>query len=215
MLPYAQRNWVSPGVAVGTAYCIHEIFVNPTTRRLAADEMLPELTRYEQARDAAADDLRALYAKVASQVGRHEAAIFMAHESILRDPAFTEKIRHWIADERQTAPYALNQVLQEYSSLFARTKDSLHSRPAGRSARRDVPHQWALVRSAPSGNQGAARADDPGGRRIAPVARRYPRQARSGRASPRRPAGRPAMPPFWPAAAAFRRCPACGPAASR
>ncbi len=115
---------VSPGVAVGTAYCIHEIFVNPTTRRLATDEVLPELARYEQARDAAAGDLRALHAKVASQVGKEEAAIFLAHEAILRDPSFTEKIRRWIVDERQTAPYALNQVLQEYTSLFARTKDS-------------------------------------------------------------------------------------------
>jgi phosphotransferase system enzyme I (PtsI) len=115
---------VSPGVAVGTAYCIHEIFVNPTTRRLAPDEIQPELARFEQARDAAAHDLHALFAKVSSQVGKHEAAIFLAHESILRDPAFTEKIRRWIVDEQQTAPYALNQVLQEYSNLFARTKDS-------------------------------------------------------------------------------------------
>ena len=89
---------VSPGVAVGTAYCIHEIFVNRTTRRLAADEVRPELARYEKARDAAAADLRSLYTKVASQVGKSEAAIFQAHESILHDPAFNEKIRHWIVE---------------------------------------------------------------------------------------------------------------------
>src|SRR6266567_1326866 len=92
---------VSPGVAVGTAYCIHEIFVNRNTRRLAADEVFPELARYEKARDAAA-------------------AVFQAHESILHDPAFNEKIRHWIVERHQTAPYALDQVLQEYTSLFAR-----------------------------------------------------------------------------------------------
>ncbi len=114
---------VSPGVAVGTAYCIHEIFVNPNTRQLAADQVFPELARYEAARDAAATDLRSLYTKVASQVGKHEAAILQAHESILRDPAFNEKIRHWIVDRRQTAPYALDQVLREYTKLFARTKD--------------------------------------------------------------------------------------------
>ncbi len=114
---------VSPGVAVGTAYCIHEIFVNPQTRRLAADEVLPELARYEKARDATVADLRSLYAKVASQVGKDEAAIFQAHESILHDPSFTEKLRRWIVDRRQNAAYALNQVLQEYTSLFARTKD--------------------------------------------------------------------------------------------
>src|SRR5437899_4916069 len=114
---------VSPGVAVGTAYCIHEIFVDRATRRLAADEIFPELERYERARDAAAGDLHSLHHKVATQVGKSEAAIFQAHESILHDPALNEKIRRWIEDEHQTAPYALDQVLQEYTGLFARTKD--------------------------------------------------------------------------------------------
>ncbi len=114
---------VSPGVAVGTAYCIHEIFVNPNTRRLAEAEVLPELDRYEKARDATAADLRALHAKITSQVGPDQAAIFLAHESILHDPALTEKIRHWIVDERQSAPAALHNMLGEYTSLFAQTKD--------------------------------------------------------------------------------------------
>jgi phosphotransferase system enzyme I (PtsI) len=110
-------------VAVGTAYCIHEIYVNPNTRRLAAAEVQPELARYEKARDATAADLRALHTKVSSQVGAQQAAIFLAHESILHDPAFTEKIRRWIVDDGQSAPAALHNVLNEYSSLFARTKD--------------------------------------------------------------------------------------------
>jgi phosphoenolpyruvate-protein phosphotransferase (PTS system enzyme I) len=114
---------VSPGVAVGTAYCIHEIFVNPNTRRLADTEILPELARYEKARDATAADLRALHAKVSSQVGADQGAIFLAHESILHDPAFTEKIRRGIVDQHQSAPAALHNVLNEYTSLFARTKD--------------------------------------------------------------------------------------------
>ncbi len=114
---------VSPGVAVGTAYCIHEIFVNPNTRRLADAEVRPELAKYEQAREMTAGDLRALHAKVASQVGEEQAAVFLAHESILHDPAFTEKIRHWIVDERQSATAALHNVMSEYADLFARTKD--------------------------------------------------------------------------------------------
>jgi phosphotransferase system enzyme I (PtsI) len=114
---------VSPGVAVGTAYCIHEIFVNPNTRRLADAEVLPELSRYEKARDATAADLRALHAKVSSQVGPEQAAVFQVHESILHDPAFTEKIRQRIVDEHQSAPLALHNVLNDYTNLFAQTKD--------------------------------------------------------------------------------------------
>jgi len=110
-------------VAVGTAYCIHEIYVNPDTKRLEKSEALAELDRYDQARAKTAADLNALYQKVASQVGQDEAAIFHAHESILRDPAFTAKIRAWIVDELLSAQGALHRLLEEYTALFASTRD--------------------------------------------------------------------------------------------
>lgn len=47
-----------PGVAVGTAYCIHEIYVNPDTMRLEKGEALAELDRYDEAREKTAADLR-------------------------------------------------------------------------------------------------------------------------------------------------------------
>ncbi len=115
---------VSPGVAVGTAYCIHEIYVNPDTKRLGQTEALAELDRYDLSRDKTAADLHALYQKVASQVGPDEAAIFRTHESILHDPAFTAKIRAWIVDEGQSAPSALHRLLEEYTALFTSTKDN-------------------------------------------------------------------------------------------
>lgn len=114
---------VSPGVAVGTAYCIHQIFVDPETRRLEPAEVTSELARYENARDKTAADLSALYHKVASQVGHEAAEIFSAHEAILRDSAFTRKIRHWIVNDHLSAPSALGRLMEEYNELFARTKD--------------------------------------------------------------------------------------------
>jgi phosphotransferase system enzyme I (PtsI) len=114
---------VSPGVAVGIAYCIHEIFVDPDTQRLEDQEVTAELAQYEAAREHAASDLRALQAKVESSVGHEAAAIFGVHESILRDAAFSEKVRTWISKDRLTAQAALHRLLNEYTSLFARTKD--------------------------------------------------------------------------------------------
>ncbi len=114
---------VSPGIAIGTAYCIHEIFVNPDTKRLADSQVTAELARYESARDRTSADLRALQRKVATQVGQREASIFAVHESILRDAAFTNKIRGWIVDDRMTSQAALHRLLNEYTSLFARTRD--------------------------------------------------------------------------------------------
>jgi phosphoenolpyruvate-protein phosphotransferase (PTS system enzyme I) len=114
---------VSPGVAVGTAYCINEIFVNLDNKRLADGEVHAELARFDTARTKTAADLHALYQKVATQVGPQEAAIFRVHESILLDPTFTAKIRTWIVDDRDTAPAALDRLLTEYTSLFSRTAD--------------------------------------------------------------------------------------------
>lgn len=114
---------VSPGVVVGMAYVIHEIFVNPETKRLEDEEITAELAAYETARERAAEDLRALQAKVESQVGHNEAAIFAVHEAILREPDFTAKIRDWIVNERMNAPAALHRLMNHYSSLFARTRD--------------------------------------------------------------------------------------------
>jgi phosphotransferase system enzyme I (PtsI) len=114
---------VSPGVAIGTAYVIHEIFVNPGTKRLEDREITAELAHYETARDKAAADLHALQHKVHSQLGREAAAIFAVHESILRDSAFTGKVRGWIVNDRLTAQAALHRLLEEYTLLFAKTTD--------------------------------------------------------------------------------------------
>ncbi len=114
---------VSPGVAVGTAYCLHEIFVDPDTKRLEDREVTAELARYETARDKTAADLAALQRKVESQVGHEAAAIFTVHESILYDAAFTKKIRDWIVYDRLNAPAALHRLLTEYTALFERTAD--------------------------------------------------------------------------------------------
>ncbi len=114
---------VSPGVSVGRAYCIQEIFVNPDTKQLADAEVTDELARYEQARVKTAKDLRALRAKVERQVGAAEAQIFSVHEAILSDPAFKDKVRHWVADERQTAASAIQRLLNDYTAIFAKTKD--------------------------------------------------------------------------------------------
>ncbi len=114
---------VSPGVAVGTAYCIHAIFVDPETKRLEDEDVTAELAQFEAAKEKSIADLRALQNKVQSQVGHVEAGIFAVHESILRDVAFTHRVRDWIVRDRLTVPLALHRLLNEYSSLFARTKD--------------------------------------------------------------------------------------------
>jgi phosphoenolpyruvate-protein phosphotransferase len=114
---------VSPGVAIGRACCLHEIFPGSDAELPDDDAVLRELARYDQARDQAIRDLKALHKKVSNQLGQRAAAIFQVHESILHDPALTAKLRSWIVDARQTAPAALRRLLDEYTALFERTSD--------------------------------------------------------------------------------------------
>jgi phosphotransferase system enzyme I (PtsI) len=114
---------VSPGVAVGKAYCIAEIFVGDEHRPLEDAQVLAELANYDHARNQTAADLRALATKVQRQVGKEQAAIFHAHEAILQDPAFTAKVRTWIVDSRLRAQAALKRLLAEYTQLFDETED--------------------------------------------------------------------------------------------
>lgn len=114
---------VSPGVAIGTAYCIHEVFVAAEGPPLTGTKVQAELERFATAKDKVAADLRAVRRKVLQQVGESEAAIFQVHEAILHDSAFSKRIEQWIAGEGLTTQGALRRLLDEYTSLFARTKD--------------------------------------------------------------------------------------------
>jgi phosphotransferase system enzyme I (PtsI) len=114
---------VSPGVAVGTAYCIHDILIDPDRDRLETHEVASELAAYEAAREGTLADLRALQGKVERQVGHQEAAIFAVHEAILRDRDFTHKVQTWIVEDHLSAGAALHRLLEHYSYLFARTRD--------------------------------------------------------------------------------------------
>ncbi|MBA4016254.1 MAG: phosphoenolpyruvate--protein phosphotransferase [Pirellula sp.] len=116
-------NAVSPGVAVGRAYCIRDIFIGDESRPLDDTAALRELDRYDAARERTAADLKAVYKKVLDQLGEQQASIFLAHEAILHDPAFTAKVRTWIVDSKQAAPAALQRLLGEYTDLFAYTTD--------------------------------------------------------------------------------------------
>ncbi len=114
---------VSPGVAVGTAYCINEIFVNPARQHLGPSDVEGELTKYETARERAQNDLVALESTIASQAGIGTAAIFAAQAAILRDLAFTKNVLNWIVEDQISAQAALQKLYEHYRDIFSRVQD--------------------------------------------------------------------------------------------
>ncbi len=114
---------VSPGVSIGAAYCIHEVFVEPGRGRLESHEVAGELAKFENARKRSIADLRVLQQKVEQQVGKDSAAIFAVHESILQDSTLVGKVRNWIKDDRSPAQAALARLLDYYRGLLDRSRD--------------------------------------------------------------------------------------------
>jgi phosphotransferase system enzyme I (PtsI) len=115
---------VSPGVVVGTAYCIQEIFVPGDAPRLNEEEAAEELEKFDVAKQQVAGELRALKEKVVLQVGEQEGAIFATHEAILNDPSFVNGVRDRIQTERSSAQAALHHFLADYTATFTNTYDA-------------------------------------------------------------------------------------------
>ena len=114
---------VSPGVTIGNAYCIHEVFVAPDEGLLAPHEIGGELARFDNARKRSIEDVRALQQKTQKQVGKDAAAIFAVHESILQDATLIGKVRNWIEEERISSSASLAKLMEYYRGLLDQTAD--------------------------------------------------------------------------------------------
>jgi phosphotransferase system enzyme I (PtsI) len=116
---------VAPGIAIGTAYCIHEVFVNPERRRIDRNDIDEELAAFERARQVSLVELKTLQAKALKQLGKPAASIFAVQETILHDATFTQRIRHGIRDQLLTSQAALAKLLEHYQGLMDKHQDDL------------------------------------------------------------------------------------------
>lgn len=114
---------VSPGVAVARAYCVDEVLARREPLKLDEAALSGEISRFDRACAAAAEELDAIVARVSKQLGEQEAAIFQAHRLLLRDHAFLGKVKSHILHRQTDAATALHEALEEYSALFARIED--------------------------------------------------------------------------------------------
>jgi phosphoenolpyruvate-protein phosphotransferase (PTS system enzyme I) len=114
---------VSPGVAVARAYCVDEILARREPNYLDVAALSDEVSRFDSACAAAAQELDAIVARVREQVGDDAASIFQAHRLLLRDPALITKVKSSILNRHVDARTALQDVLEEYAGLFAQIKD--------------------------------------------------------------------------------------------
>ncbi len=114
---------VSPGVAVASAYCVDVGLSRRDPQKLDEAAISCEIHRFDRACATAVAELDALSSRVSQEVGEEEAAIFRAHRLMLRDPALIGKVKSAILSRHVDAATALNELLDEYTSLFDHFQD--------------------------------------------------------------------------------------------
>ena len=115
---------VSPGVAIAQVYCLDKALARQQPKKLDAAVVSTEVARLDAACAAARQELDDLIAQVSQQVGEKEAAIFRAHRLLLDDPALLVKVQSTILDRQRDARSALQEVLDEYQTLFEQIQDN-------------------------------------------------------------------------------------------
>jgi phosphoenolpyruvate-protein phosphotransferase len=108
---------------VARAYCVDSVLARREPQYLSAAAVSEEVLRFDNACQAAAQEMDTIIARVAQQVGEDEAAIFRSHRLLLRDPALIGKVKTAILQRQVDARTALHELLDEYTALFAKIED--------------------------------------------------------------------------------------------
>jgi phosphoenolpyruvate-protein phosphotransferase len=114
---------ISPGVAVARAYCTDRPETSHEPHYIGNEDLSGEVSRFNAACAAAAQEIDTLVTRVSREVGEEEASILRAQRLLVRDPALVNKVRTIILTKKVDAPTALEEALNEYSSLFAKIED--------------------------------------------------------------------------------------------
>jgi len=113
----------SPGIAIGVAHVlssrldIHE-------RRISAEQVEPEILRFEQALSETDAQLARIQAQIAEREGDdHQYRILEAHRLMLSDVHLVEQARRLIRDEKTSAEWAVRKALNQIQAVFERIED--------------------------------------------------------------------------------------------
>jgi len=121
---------VSHGVAIGDALIIdYEGFRIPR-HFVARDAVASETARLHRAIESATKELDDSRKAVAAQLGEQYAAIFAAHQQMLRDPKFQSEVTAFISERNYSPEYAVSRTLREYAKVFRALNDGLFAQRA-------------------------------------------------------------------------------------
>ena len=112
---------VFEGVAIGklSVYKKNE----ETVKREKVVDAEAEIARYAEAREAAVEQLQALYEKAVKEVGEASAEIFEAHQMMVEDEDFIEAAESIIRGQNVNAEFAVAETGDNFKKMFEEMED--------------------------------------------------------------------------------------------
>ena len=119
----------SDGIAVGSAF-VYSCQEKPYRGVCSLDERAGETRRLELAFVRAHDELDAIYNKARDEAGEDTAAIFLAHQEFLEDPALKEESQRLIEESNFTAEAAAKAAFELYAQQLEAMDDPYYKERA-------------------------------------------------------------------------------------
>jgi len=116
---------VSPGVAIGPALVLNREGYRISYCQIAPDAVDEEIARLRRAVDALSQSLESNRLATAAIAGDSTGDIFAAQLQMLHDPRLHAELQKRIRQGKQSAAYAVSQVLHRYASDLRRLDNSL------------------------------------------------------------------------------------------
>lgn len=113
---------ILPNIAIGKIWFYSK--VNQEIPKYYVENIEKELQRYEKAKEKSFAFLSECYEKALGEVGEEQAAIFLAHQMILMDEEFNQKVYNAVRQECVNAETAVLQAQEYFTNIFASMDDA-------------------------------------------------------------------------------------------
>ena len=113
---------VSPGLRSGRAYLYHVPEIKAVERSVTSIE--DELQRLQTAREKSIEELEIIRRNIEGKMGEELAHIFASHQTMIEDEEFVGEIETKIRSEMKCAELALQEVFDQYKTMFNELADS-------------------------------------------------------------------------------------------
>ena len=114
---------VSPGYAIAEAFVLDSEAYRIPKRVLPASELEGEVARFEKAAGAALSEVAVVQEAFEKKAGKAYAAIFEAHQWMLKDPQIHAEVARRVREQRFNAEYAVSRAFRRYAWMFRNMGD--------------------------------------------------------------------------------------------